>query len=575
MTIRFARPQTPISRKVNKMSLTRREFLMRAGQTGGYGAAFILMQSLGLLAIPEAAGETGPLHLVDGKGTRVVILGGGIAGLVAAYELGKAGWSCTILEARQRPGGRNWSIRNGAEVDFTDGTRQACTFEEGQYFNAGPARLPSTHHTMLGYCHELGVALEVEVNSSRSALMQSDKLNGGTAVTERRVVNDTRGHVSELLAKCIKRGALDQEVGPGDRERMIEFLRQYGDLNPDLLFRGTDRSGYKVPPGATQQMPVANPPLAMHELLDADLWQGMLVEEVFEWQPTMFQPIGGMDRIPFAFASRLESVIRYGAVVSRIRQSDSGVTVTYSDGSGAAQTGEFHTIEADYCICAMPLTIARTLDADFSAPVRDLLDKVRYDSAYKIAWEAPRFWEKEANIFGGISYLQQTVDLVWYPSARFFSEKGIVIGGYSIEYGPAAGALPDLLGKAGLDYHESTIEGYAFGHLPTMQAKLDASRRSIELLHPGHGKDLSKPVYVSWGHIPHNLGSWIGFEWNDEATLKTLQTPDRRVYFAGDHTSHLVGWQEGAALSAYRVINQLGERILAAASLRPPAASLG
>jgi monoamine oxidase len=541
------------------MSLTRREFLMRAGHVGGYGAAFVLMQSLGLLAIPEAVGETGPLRLVDGKGTRVVILGGGIAGLVAAYELGKAGWSCTILEARQRPGGRNWSIRNGTEVDFTDGTRQTCAFEEGHYFNAGPARLPSTHHTMLGYCHELGVALEVEVNSSRSALMQSDKLNAGVAVPERRVVNDTRGHVSELLAKCVRKGALDEEFNTDDRERMIEFLRQYGDLNPDLLFRGTDRSGYKVPPGASQQSPVINDPLAMHELLDANLWQGMLVEEVIEWQPTMFQPVGGMDRIPFAFAARLDSVIRYGAVVSHVRQSDSGVTVTYSDGAGADQT-----LNADYCICAMPLTIARTLDADFSAPIRAILDSVRYDSAYKIAWEAPRFWEKEANIFGGISYLQQTVDLVWYPSARFFSPTGVVIGGYSIEQPPALGALPNLLSKSELAYRTQIANGYAFASLPSMQAKLDASRRSIELLHPGHGKDLANPVYVSWGHIPHNLGSWISLAWNDEKALATLQSPDRRVYFAGDHTSRLVGWQEGAALSAYRVINQLGERMATA-----------
>jgi monoamine oxidase len=48
---------------------------------------------------------------------------------------------------------------------------------------------------------------------------------------------------------------------------------------------------------------------------------------------------------------------------------------------------------------------------------------------------------------------------------------------------------------------------------------------------------------------------------NDEKVLATLQAPDRRVYFVGDHTSHLVGWREGAALSAYRVINQLGERM--------------
>ena len=538
------------------MSLTRRQFLIRAGQAGGYGAAFVLMQSLGLLPTPEATAESGPLRLVDGKGTRVVILGAGIAGLVAAYELGKAGWSCTILEARQRPGGRNWSIRNGTQVDFTDGTRQTCAFEPDHYFNAGPARLPSTHHTMLGYCQELGVALEVEVNSSRSALMQANKLNAGIPVPERRVVYDSRGHVSELLAKCIRKGALDQELTAADRERIIEFLIQYGDLNPDLLFTGTSRSGYKVPPGAGSQKPVVNPPLPMDALLDADLWNGMLVEDALEWQPTMFQPVGGMDRIPFAFASRLGSVIRYGSVVTGLRQSTSGVTVTCRDSAGASQT-----LVADYCICAMPLTIARTLDADFSPAIRSILDTVQYDSAYKIAWEAPRFWEMEANIYGGISYLQQTVDLVWYPSARLFSQKGVLIGGYSIEFGPSYGPLPDLVAKSELGLRSVTANGYAFGHLPSMQAKLDASRRSIELLHPGHGKDLAKPIYISWGHIPFNLGSWISLDWNDEKALATLQTPDRRVYFAGDHTSRLVGWQEGAALSAYRVINQLGARI--------------
>ena len=514
------------------MGLSRREFLLRAGQAGGYSAAFVLMQSLGLLPLPGAVAEEGSLRLVDGKGMRVVILGGGISGLVAAYELRKAGWSCTVLEARQRAGGRNWSIRNGTQIDFTDGTQQRCSFEEGHYFNAGPARLPSIHYTMLGYCRELGVALEVEVNSSRSALMQSDRLNSGAPVTERRVVNDTRGHVAELLAKSIRKGGLDQEINADDRERMIEFLRVYGDLDPDLVFRRTSRSGYKIPPGAGPQVPVDCDPLPMHALLDANFWNRMLDEENPDWQPTMFQPVGGMDRIPTAFAERLAPVIRYGAEVTRIRQSESGVTVQYRDSAGANQM-----VTAEYCICAMPLTTARKLNADFSPQIRAILDNVEYDSAYKIAWEATRFWEKENNIFGGISYLQQTVDLVWYPSARLFSEKGIVIAGYNVE------------------------NRSAFGTLPSTQAKLDASRRSVELLHPGHGKDLANPVYVSWGHIPYNLGSWISRDESNQQDLETLQRPDRRVYFAGDHTSYLVGWQEGAALSAYRVINQLGARI--------------
>jgi monoamine oxidase len=507
---------------------------MRVGQAGGYSAAFVMMQSLGLMAIPEVEAEANKLRLVDGQGTKVIILGGGIAGLVAAYELGKAGWSCTLLEARERCGGRNWTIRGGTDVEFSTGFKQSCSFDEGNYFNAGPARLPSIHHNMLGYCQQLGVPLEVEVNSSRGALMQSDKLNGGKPVTERRAVNDTRGHVSELLAKCINKGALDQEISADDRERMIHFLLQYGDLQKDLSFKGSERSGFKVPPGAGKAGPEAIDPLPMHALLDADLWQSMMAEEVIDWQPTMFQPIGGMDRIPYAFHKALGPVIRNGAVVKSIRQSATGVTVVYHD----TASGVDETVTADYCICAMPLTIVKTLDADFSPAVKQVIDSIGYDSAYKVAWEAPRFWEKENAIYGGLSYLQQTVGVVWYPSARLFSERGVVVAGYSIE------------------------NGTAFGALPTVEAKLDASRQAIELLHPGHSKDLSRPMYISWGKIPYNLGAWIsGFGRSGDVSTEPLLVPDRRVYFAGDHTSHLVGWQEGAALSSYRVINQLGVRI--------------
>jgi len=472
------------------------------------------------------------LKLVEGGGTSVLILGGGIAGLVTAFELSKAGYRCTVLEARERPGGRNWTIRGGTKVEFADGLSQSCDFSEGQYFNAGPARLPSIHRTMLNYCSELDVALEVEVNSSRSALMQANQLNGGVAVQQRRVVNDTRGHVSELLAKAINKGALDQDVTSEDKEKMLAFLIEYGDLNPDYIFKGTERSGFKVYPGANVQPPVPNDPLPMHALLDADLWQGMLAEEVADWQPTMFQPVGGMDRIPMAFKTRLGNTIRYGCAVQQIRQTATGVKVAYSEG------GTTRTVTADYCVCAMPLSILRSLDADFSPNVRAVIDGCTYDSAYKIAWEAPRFWETEYAIYGGLSYLQQTVGVVWYPSAKFFSPTGIIVGGYGIE------------------------NGTAFGKLPTVQAKLDASRQAIDLLHPGHSKDLTKPVYVSWGQIPYNLGSWIhNFGIGSAQGYDTLLVADRRVYFAGDHTSYLVGWQEGAALSAYRVINQLGARI--------------
>src|SRR6266436_8256120 len=148
------------------MSGTRRDFLRRVAQAGGYRATYLTMQAMGLVAT-DALAE--PLALEPGgrHGTKVVVLGAGVAGLSAAYELGKAGYDCAVLEARDRVGGRNWTIRRGTTLELTDGSRQVCDFDEGLYWNAGAARLPSHHQAILGYCRELGIALEVVVNTSR------------------------------------------------------------------------------------------------------------------------------------------------------------------------------------------------------------------------------------------------------------------------------------------------------------------------------------------------------------------------------------------------------------------------
>jgi monoamine oxidase len=61
----------------------------------------------------------------------VIVLGAGIAGLVTAYELGKAGYQCTVVEARQRPGGRNWSVRGGTRQTEIGGTEYTSTSRRG------------------------------------------------------------------------------------------------------------------------------------------------------------------------------------------------------------------------------------------------------------------------------------------------------------------------------------------------------------------------------------------------------------------------------------------------------------
>jgi monoamine oxidase len=520
---------------------TRRGFLTKVGQAGGFGATYLMMQSLGLLPLAASKASSVTLPENSGKGKSVVILGAGIAGMVAAYELQKAGYSCTILEARSRAGGRNWTVRNGTRVEMTDGSTQVCSFKDEHYFNAGPARLPSQHQTILGYCHEFGVPLEVEVNSSRSSLLQSDSLNGGKAVEQRQVINDTRGHVAELLAKAVNRSALDEDLTPQDKERMLEFLRRYGDLSPDNFYKGSGRSGYKTLPGAADQAGALRDPLDMHALLDADLWQGVLFEEMFDMQATMFQPVGGMDRIAAAFEKRLHNSIRFDTPVEQLRKTPTGVTVGFRD----TKTGKPGAISADYCICALPLSILKSLDTNFSPDFQEAIRGANYDSAYKIAWESRRFWEQDYQIYGGISFPKQTVSVVWYPSARIFSDIGVIVAGYGVENRTDFGKL-DLAGK------------------------LDASRQAIEHLHPGHSKELTKPVYISWGHVPYNLGSWVSHFGAKNALpgYDRLTEPDGAIYLAGDHVTHLVGWQEGAALSAHRAVSKIA---LAASSM--PSAS--
>jgi monoamine oxidase len=526
------------------MTISRREFIARVAQAGGYGTAFMAMYSLDLLGNAETEQRKDfPLPASSGRGTKVVILGAGIAGLVAAYEMRRAGFDCTVLEARERPGGRNWTLRKGSKLDFNDGTSQDCTFDEGNYFNCGPARLPSVHKTMLGYCNELGVALEVEVNASRRALMQNDNVFGGKPIRQGQAINDTRGHVAELLAKCVQQGALDQAFTQDDHAVVMEFLKSYGDLGANYQYSGSSRSGDQQGPGAADQIEIHQAPLSMSDLLRSRFYQPMLFEEMLDMQPTMFQPVGGMDRIPYAFAESLGKVVHYNSPITEIRKTTDGVKVSYRMG----ESGPIGAIEAPYCICALPLSILETIPNDFAPRVKSALQQVTYDSGYKVAWESRRFWEQDGDeIYGGISWLTTgPIPQVWYPSAKIMSRRGVLISGYAVE------------------------NGTDFGKLPSAEAKIAASRDAVEKLHPGKGKELEKPMYMSWGKVPYNLGSWVssgaGFNADGGAYFngpyREFIVPDDRIYFAGDHCSHLIAWQEGAALAAQRAIVMIVSRV--------------
>jgi monoamine oxidase len=262
----------------------------------------------------------------------------------------------------------------------------------------------------------------------------------------------------------------------------------------------------------------------------------------------MFQPIGGMDRIPYGFARALPAeMIQYDSPVTEITTSDTGVAIAYT------KSGTPQSLTADFCICTMPISILAKTKNNFSPETQRAFTGMPMTAVYKIAWESPRFWETENNIYGGISFLNNVVDLVWYPTDKLFSPTGVVVAGFGSERNDAGG-----MGLGGTSNGEPT----PFGALPTTEAKFEASRTAVEKLHPGRSHLLAKPIYVSWSKIPYSLGCFANNHLeSSEPAYAQLEKPQGRTYFAGDYLSHLVAWQEGAVLSAHHAIERIARQI--------------
>lgn len=512
------------------MSVSRRAFLEKLGAVGGYSAVFLGMEAMGLLHASPASAEPFELPRASGRGRKVVILGAGISGLVSAYELKRAGWDVTVLEARDRVAGRVWTVRGGDRIVQTGRPDQLCQFSDGLYLNAGAARLPSQHHVILGYARRLGVPLEVMVNSNRSAKWDF----GGHVHNDRRMINDVRGRISELLAKAIDRGALDRELAGGEKNAMRQFLAAYGELAESGDYRPQGRSGYVREPGGYNQTPEALPPLSLAELMSSrGVVLPLIFEEFFDQQTPMLQPVGGMDRIAHALYEQVRSEVRLNSPVSAIRRQGAGVRIEL--GAGRAP------VEADYCICTLPLTILQRIPSDFSPAKQSAIRDIPYLPSVKVGFESPRFWEEEG-IYGGIGWTDQANENILYPSGHFNAPRGVLVTAYCVNW---------------------TGE-----HLPAFNAmsheqRYQVCREVIERMHPGKARLMEKPITVAWKATPWSEG--VGPAHDDfgdtrGARYAELLRPEGPIIFAGEHLSYVLYWQEGAALSAHAALRMLAEQ---------------
>ena len=510
------------------MSLTRRNFLERVAAVGGATMVYDSMTAIGLLGAPadtrfDLRGQV--------SGVRDLVLGAGLAGLTVAYELGKLGYQCQVLEARARPGGRAYTVRRGT-ISEEDGSTQVCAFDEGLYFNPGPMRIPHHHSTTLAYCRELRVPLEVfAVNCDSAYLYQAGAGSSGRRVRIREARTDLDGYVAELLSKAVSDEALNQPLTREDREHLLEYLRRAGALDEQSRYHGSPRRGYGDLAGARDGDPRVSPPLPLSDLLGERF--GWYLQSDYSYQATMLQVAGGTDRLPAALAARLDGKIQYGVAAREIRHTADGVSVVYEDRSrGMRQT------DADYCVCTLPLTCLATLQTDFAPERRRAIAAVSYASAGKMGLQFKRrFWEQDDGIYGGITRTDQEIEQIVYPSAGFLGRKGVLVGYYTQRGGRPMGERTPAERQA---------------------AALEQGGR----IHPQYRTEFENGFSVAWHRVPWSRGSWATFSIDARReALPLLLEPDRRVYLAGDYLTRVNAWMEGAFESARSVATAIHTRV--------------
>ena len=545
--------------------LTKRQLLQYVGSVAGAAGVYRTMAALGMLGVSSLTGCSSPASSQGpGDGKKVVILGAGIAGLTAAYELSKVGYDCTILEATARVGGRNLTVRSGDMIEEFNNTQQVDFDDEDYlYANMGPARIPYHHETILKYCKQFGVELEVFTNDNRAAFFQGKNTTfdgvTGKPVPGRRLLSDQRGYISELLAKAVNRGALDMELTDDDKEKLLSMLQSFGALDNNHMYSGSGRSGYHGPH--------VNKGLGLGG--DADKVQSLTLREVLglnldNWEnyyvtwfthglnqnPTLFQPVGGMDHIGDAFrreATARGALIMYETVVEEIENmADGTVTIRYSEERSGNRSFE----TADHVICTIPAPVLAGITNNFSDETQTAIADTPFSKAVKIAFQAPRrFWENDDQIYGGISWTSfDELTQIWYPANGYHRQKGVILGAY-------------IFGEPGFGL--DAAERFA-AMTPTQ--RLDKALMYGEQIHPGYREQLTENgringVSRAWSEVRYQMGGW-SYAFLDAPGISTLRQDngvlkDGNVHFAGDQASELPGWQEGAALSALEAVRAI------------------
>ena len=441
----------------------------------------------------------------------VTIIGAGMAGLAAAYDLHCAGRQVTVLEARDRVGGRVHTMRG-----FTNG----LAAEGGGEFIDGQ------HTRMLAFAKEFKLSLG-EVGSWQG---QSD--DWGAYEGKAGQSNDPNvwgfdlgnefENIWAALAELAKQvpDPAHPESAPNakelDKQSSADWINaQAAHPLARMAFADHIRSEYTCEP-------------EHFSLLDLARNAAMYYSTPDFYKPT-YRVIGGNDQIPRAIASLLPDV-RLNAEVTSIINRPEGVSVTYKHGDS------FRTISSAFAILAIPLTTARLIEFNSSLPSahQRMLNEISYGAVTKVLIEYRRRFWKDKGWNGRLSTDQHIVQ-TWDATSHLEGERGILTAYTGGAPGAKLSALSD---------EERT--------------KLAIS--VIEKIFPGSSDLIENTSTIAWMNEPFTRCSYMALAPGQVTEhWQTLFSPAGRLFFAGEHATMYQGFMEGAVESGQRAAKNIIE----------------
>ena len=502
--------------QVEFLRLTRRQFLRCMGLTAGAVLTTSLIGDLDAIAQPQ-------------KPLRFVILGAGLAGLCAAYELEKRGHSVVVLEA---------------ESSHIGGRARTLRFEDGLYGEAGAMRIPLRHELTRHYVKEFGLELRPFVQSNpqayyylrghRERISNVKNINRLYALEE----NERAKTPDDLWdAVVIQRLKALTDVERADLSSIALDTPTIRALDQQSLQQLCEAAGLSQE--AIEMLMVT---YGSETLVSSAATEHLREEREQVWTQQFHEIVGGTDRLPTAFAARLRSPVKLGCEVVKLEQ-DRG------RGRAAAiyrERGKLQRAEGDFILCTLPFPVLGRLQIApaFSGPKQRAIRQLNYDSSTKVlAVTKRRFWEMDDGIFGGGTFTDLPTGTTYYPAdnaalkdPRISARPGVMLASYS--WGQAARRLAVLPHR---ERAALVLEHLSLVH-PQLKDK-DMIRRTASW---------------SWDNHRWSGGAFAWFMPGQHISLhRHIVAPEGRIFFAGEHASLTHTWMQGAFESALHAVQEM------------------